>query len=184
VALEQEKQQLQAALDAKYPPELLAAQVREIDSRIGKTDADKVAKMVEAIYSSMQAGEVLATVPQVAPIADKIMQAGGYQQPAPAGIDPNFPQPAAPVTPAAVDAAMTGPIDVPESGNTSPAFPDRPGSPGVGANEGMEADGMQGFANGGAVHPHNAAFYDPPLDPNSPQQQSFAMVRDEDRDER
>jgi hypothetical protein len=190
VALEQEKQQLQAALDAKYPPELLAAQVKEIEARTKHIDSQAVDKGVTSIYTSMQAGEVLATIPQVAPIADKIMQAAGYQRPTPAGIDPNFPQPAAPVTPAAVDAAMTGPIDVPESGNTSPAFPARPGNPGipgfpaVGANEGMEADGMQGFANGGAVHPHNAAFYDPPLDPNSPQQQSFARVRDEDRDER
>ena len=134
--LEQEKQQLQQALDAKYPPELLAAQIDEIRARIGKTDADKVAKMVEAIYSSMQAGEIIAAVPQIAPVADKLMQAGGYQAPTPMGIDPNFPQP---VSPAGQEAAMSGPMDIPESGNTSPMFPARPG----GAGQGIESDGAQ-----------------------------------------
>jgi hypothetical protein len=118
-ALEAEKQQLQAALDAKYPPELLAAQVDEIRSRIGKTDADKVAKMVEAIYSSMQAGEVIASAPQVAPVADEIMKAGGYQTPTPIGVDPNFPQPS-PMQQVGMQAAAAGPVDIPESGNTSP----------------------------------------------------------------
>ena len=73
-ALQEQVQQLQQALDAKHPPQLLEAQVREIEARIellnkqaGKSEADKVAKMVEAIYSAMQAGEVLAAVPQVAP---------------------------------------------------------------------------------------------------------------------
>lgn len=138
--LQQKIQELQQALAAKSPPELVAAQVREIDARIGKADADKVAKIVEAIYSAMQAGEVIAGVPQVAPIADKLMQAAGYQAPNPGGVDPNFPQP---VTPAAVDAAASGPMDIPESGNTSPMFPDRPG---VGAKAGIEADGPTGGA--------------------------------------
>ena len=135
MALQQQIDALQQALDAKHPPELLAAMVREIDARVGKADADKVAKMVEAIYSAMQAGEVIASVPQVAPIADKIMQAGGYQSPTPAGVDPNFPM-------AEVGAAAqaAGPIDVPESGNTSPMFPARAGT---GAAEGIEAEGVQ-----------------------------------------
>lgn len=131
-ALQQQVEQLQQQLAAKHPPELVAAQVREIESRTGKLDAEKLAKMVEAIYSSMQAAEVIAGVPQVAPVADKIMQAGGYQTPDPAGVDPNFPM-------AEVGAAAeaSGPIDVPESGNTSPMFPARPGT---GAKDGIEAD--------------------------------------------
>ena len=138
-ALQEQVQQLQQALDAKHPPQLLDAQVREIEARIellnkqaGKSEADKVAKMVEAIYSAMQAGEVLAAVPQVAPIADKLMQAGGYQNPTPAGVDPNFP-----MAQAGQMAAQTGPIDVPESGNTSPMFPARADT---GAQAGIESD--------------------------------------------
>jgi hypothetical protein len=147
-SLQQQIQQLQQQLAAKNPPELVAAQVKEIEARIGKTDADKVAKMVEAIYSSMQAAEVIATVPQVAPVADKLMQAGGYQNPTPAGVDPNFPVAEAPVTPAGFEALQTGPLDIPESGNTSPMFPARAGldngmSPGAGVNNGIEADGAQ-----------------------------------------
>lgn len=141
-SLQEQVQQLQQALDAKYPPQLLDAQVREIEARIelmnkqaDKSEADKVAKMVEAIYSAMQAGEVLAAVPQVAPIADKLMQAGGYQNPTPAGVDPNFP-----MAQAGQMAAQTGPIDVPESGNTSPMFPARADN---GAQAGIEADGVQ-----------------------------------------
>lgn len=140
--LTEQLQQLQQQIDAKYPPELLAAQVREIDARINlmtkqgdKSDADKVAKMVEAIYSAMQAGEVLASVPQVAPIADKLMQAGGYQTPTPGGVDPNFP-----VAEAGQAAVESGPMDIPESGNTSPMFPARADS---GVNTGIEADGVQ-----------------------------------------
>ena len=134
-SLQQQVQQLQQQLAAKNPPELVAAQVEEIKSRTGKLDAEKLAKMVEAIYSSMQAGEVLATVPQIAPIADKLMQAGGYQNPTPAGIDPNFP-----MQQAGVIAKQTGPIDVPESGNTSPMYPDRANS---GVNSGIESDQVQ-----------------------------------------
>lgn len=136
--LQQQVQQLTQQLEARFPAKLIDAQVDEIRARIGKTDADKVAKMVEAIYSSMQAAEVIATVPQVAPVADKIMQAGGYQEPNPAGVDPNFP-----IAEVGVAAAQAGPMDIPESGNTSPMFPANPGSPNAGAGQGIEADGVQ-----------------------------------------
>lgn len=125
-ALQRQVEQLQQQLAAKHPPELIAAQVKEIEARVGKADADKVAKMVEAIYSAMQAGEVIAQVPQVAPVADKLMQAAGYQNPSPAGVDPNFPM--------AEVASQTAPFDIPESGNTSPMFPAR------GAKAGIESD--------------------------------------------
>jgi hypothetical protein len=172
MALEKEKEQLQAALDAKYPPGLVEAQIKEINARTGKTDADKVAKMVEAIYSSMQAGEVIASAPQVAPVADEIMKAGGYQTPTPAGVDPNFPQPS-PMQSVGMQAAAAGPVDIPESGNTSPMFPANPGQADNGMNQGIEAEA---YADGGLVEKnnsesnakpgvtgnHNAPFYDPP----------------------
>jgi hypothetical protein len=138
-ALQQQIQQLQQQLDAKNPPELVAAMVDEIRARIGKIDAEKVAKGVEATYSSMQSAEVIAQMPQVAPIADKLMEAAGYQNPNPVGVDPNFPV-APPVSPAGAMAAQTGPIDIPESGNTSPMFPARTGSPEEGMNAGIESD--------------------------------------------
>lgn len=139
--LMQQVADLQQQLQAKFPKELM-------DAQIEKLTAEKVTKLLEGIYAAMQAGEVLATVPQVAPIADKLMQAAGYTTPNPAGIDPNFP-----IAPAAQQAAATGPIALPQSGNTDPRFP---ANPGVGANQGIEtqeADGVHGFANGGTVSP-------------------------------
>ncbi len=153
-SLQTQVQTLQAALDAKHPPELLAAMVKEITARVellgkqgAKADADKVSTGVGATYAAMQAAEVIASVPQVAPIADKIMQAAGYQVPTPGGVDPNFPMaPDAAVTPAAVQAAQSGPVELPPSGNTSPMSPGTPPSPMQGARDGIEtqrADGMQ-----------------------------------------
>src|SRR5574337_928391 len=45
---------------------------------------------------AMQAGQVIATVPSVAPVADVVMQNAGFQNQH--GEDPNFPQPA-PIAP-------------------------------------------------------------------------------------
>jgi len=124
-------QALQQALDAKHPPELIAAQVEEIKARIAFLKAQTVEKGTTGIYSAMQAAEVIAAVPQVAPVADKIMQAAGYQAPNPVGQDPNFP-----IAEVGQSAAAAGPMDIPESGNTSPNFPARP-------THGIEAEGMQ-----------------------------------------
>lgn len=152
-------QQLQAALDAKHPPELLAAMVEEINARVkligkqgDKADADKVSNGVTATYAAMQAAEVIASVPQVAPIADKIMQAAGYQVPTPNGVDPNFPiAPGAAVTPAAIQAVQAGPVELPPSGNTSPMSPGTPPSPMQGAHDGIETQRADGVQSGDQV---------------------------------
>ena len=73
-------------LEMKYSPEKLRA---EIDLMVSK----RVSELVKASYASMQAGQVIATIPQVAPIADVVMQSSGYRPPKPDGVDPNFPVP-------------------------------------------------------------------------------------------
>jgi hypothetical protein len=98
------------------------AEIQEINNRAVQVG-------VQAAYAAMQAGQVIATMPQVAPIADKVMQGAGYQLPTPAGQDPNFPMPATGVLPAA-------PANVPQ--NTSPAFPPVPQQAGVGSMDGIE----------------------------------------------
>lgn len=163
-----EMQKLQAALDAKFPPELLAAQVRKIDAEIAAFEpkaklamAQAVKTGVEASFSAMQGAEVIAAVPAVAPIADTIMQGAGYQLPNPAGVDPNFPTP--PGTPNSAAAAVApkggiGTVDKGEvsggaPGDTSPGTPARM-TPGQGAQDGIEtqeSDSVEGFANGGMV---------------------------------
>lgn len=116
----------QAVLDAlaKSGNELKARQVAiqeaESEAKIRKMIAETVQTGVQAAFSAMQAAQVIATVPQVAPVADVVMQGAGYQRPNPMGVDPNFPQPemAAP------------PLDVQQ--NTSPEFPPVPQQAGTG----------------------------------------------------
>lgn len=147
VALKQQLTQLQSALDAKYPPEMLAAQVAKLSAEAKSVDAKTLETIVRAVYASMQSGEVIAAVPQVAPIADAVMQIGGYQRPQPAGIDPNFPALAG-VGALAVQAVKdkrTGIAFTPgAAGDTSPETPALPATPGVGAEGGintLRADG-------------------------------------------
>lgn len=64
---------------------------RKADSEIKGMDAKTVLTLIQAMFSSMQGGAQIATMPQVAPIADAMMQGAGYQRPNPMGDDPNFP---------------------------------------------------------------------------------------------
>ena len=117
----------------------VAIQEQESDARIRKIVAETVQTGVQSAFSAMQAAQVIATMPQVAPVADVVMQGAGYQAPNPAGVDPNFPQPQVPGVP---------PVDVRQ--NTSPEFPPIPQQAGTGMN-GIEtatpADNLQGVGN-------------------------------------
>ncbi len=113
---EQVKQELMFELKERE----LALREREIAAREKLIAAQTVLTGGQAAYTAMQAGAQIAQMPQIAPIADLVMQGAGYQRPNPAGQDPNFPQPAAPAVAAQAQAA-------PEvQQNTSPAFPPVP----------------------------------------------------------
>ena len=127
-SLQKEVEELQRQLEAKYPPELLAAQVRKTMAEAENVEAKKVQTGVQTSYTAMQGAQVVATIPQVSPIADALMQSAGYQPPTPMGADPNYPQP---------QVTMEQGMDFPK--NTSPAFPS------TGMNQGIEtpdADGV------------------------------------------
>ncbi|ELW85723.1 MULTISPECIES: portal protein [Acinetobacter] len=64
---------------------------KEMVSRIRNTDAKTVQTGVQSSYSAMQSAAQVAQMPQIAPIADVIMQSAGYQSPNPMGDDPNYP---------------------------------------------------------------------------------------------
>jgi hypothetical protein len=128
-ALTQTIQELQQQLDAKQPPEVIAATVKKLEAEAKKINAEALAANVAAEYSAMQAGQVIASMPAVAPIADVVMQAAGYQPPTPPGVDPNFPQP-----------AMAPPVVPGVPQNTSPMLPPVPQSPMQGI-ETARADG-------------------------------------------
>lgn len=156
------------------------ATVRKLDAETEQIKAKRVETGVDTAYSAMQAAQVVATVPGVAPIADGIMQVSGYIPPTPAGVDPNFPEPMSSVAP---DQPMLAPPEAdpanPEAapgdeaggggaapGDTSPQTPasvPKPQSAGegrMGGIETMRADGVQqpaggGFANGGLIDDDN-----------------------------
>lgn len=131
-------QALQSALDAKHPPELIQAQVEKLKEEAKALRAKVVDTNVSATFAAIQTGEVIAAVPDVAPIADKVLEAAGFQQDA-GGVDPNLPQPQSPAAGLAVQDVMnkrTGVGFTP--GNTHPTFPANPQSPDVGATAGMQ----------------------------------------------
>lgn len=122
---------------------------RELDLKERKGDAEIQAIMAQAVqtgvqaaFAAMQAGQVVATMPMVAPVADAIMQGAGYRRPTPAGQDPDFPT-------AEVQAAVqlkdpylqgqgrpdpaTGQLP-PVRENTSPEFPPVPRQAATGMN--------------------------------------------------
>lgn len=134
--LQQQIQQLQQALEAKHPPELIAAQVKEIEARTQKLKDEATSKATETIYSATQAAQAIASVPQVAPLADTLLRSAGYTDRDAAPIVPNAP-------------AMSVP---PPATNTNPLTP---ANPGVGLNAGIETpeNDMRGFALGGYVDP-------------------------------
>jgi len=130
---EQIEQQIQQALkDAGNDIKL-----RELDlkaerqaSEMRGMDAKTVLTLIQAMFSSMQGGAQVAQMPMIAPIADKMMQAAGFQN-QPGGQDPNFPVPeqAAAMNIASPyvqgEGAVTAGRDmaVEPASNTSPQFP-------------------------------------------------------------
>ncbi|RYH64140.1 MAG: hypothetical protein EON54_06910 [Alcaligenaceae bacterium] len=118
----------------------IAIKERKSDPEIEEIRARAVQIGVQSAFSAMQGGAQVAQMPQIAPIADIIMQGAGYKRPNPMGDDPNFPQPAgvAPVDPAAVPAVHE---------NTSPGFPPIPSdgaSPMTGIETSTTADNLTG----------------------------------------
>ena len=134
--LQQQLSELQAALDAKNPPEIVAATVKKLDAETKFIESNRVKSGVEGAYSAMQAAQVVAATPAVSPIADSIMQMSGYTTPNPAGIDPNFPVPAQPAP------ELTGYPE--ETSSTNPLTPAPPASPFVGQEAGIETQAPDG----------------------------------------
>lgn len=110
---------------------------RKVQSEIREIDARSVQLGVQAAYAAMQSGAQIAQMPQIAPIADMVMQSAGYVRPA-QGDDPNYPTPPEglvsgdevqsvhntdpmnPPTPASANGAMQG-IETPAVSDNLPA---------------------------------------------------------------
>ena len=104
-------------------------------------EAKKVLTGVQSEFSAMQGGAQVASNPQIAPIADELMKAAGYQAPNPGGDDPNFPTPEDfPMPPAPGDGTAGEGLGFQPPAvrqNTSPGFPPVP-SDGNSPLEGIE----------------------------------------------
>lgn len=118
--LEQQIQQLQQALEAKSPPELIAADVELKKAQTKKTLAEAVTKNVEGLFSATQAAANIAMQPGVAQAADEIARSSGFVDQNEAPLIPQI----APGTPA-----------LPPETNTNPMTP---ANPATGMNLGIE----------------------------------------------
>jgi hypothetical protein len=134
---EQVQQQIDSAVSQALQKAQTEAKMRELDlkamlndAQIKLVNAQAVEVGVKASYAAMQAGQAVATMPQIAPIADVVMQTAGYQPPNPLGVDPNFPQPSGVVAPAPEVAENTSPV--------MPPVAPTPESPLQGAEHGVE----------------------------------------------
>ena len=130
-------QQIQQALtDAGNDIKLQELELKrgKQDSEIKALDAKTLLAVVQAMFSSMQAGGQIAMNPAIATIADEVMKGAGYQRPNPGGVDPNFPTPSLP----AAESVATQQGEIGEvRTNTSPALPPVPDD-GRSAMEGIE----------------------------------------------
>ena len=147
--MQEQMQQLQSALDAKHPPELLNAMVDKLVAETLAVKSKDVDQRVSAVYSAIQAGQVIAAVPDVAPVADSVLQSAGFQPGN--GPDPNLPQLTEPAEGSTVDSVTnrrTG-VGFEQGGNTNPAEPmpvPQPQGPDAGMQAGIETprvDGVQ-----------------------------------------
>jgi hypothetical protein len=155
MGMQQTIQKLQDQLDQKMPPEVIAATVENLKAQAKKNIATAVKIGVESAYSAVQTAEVLGAVPLTATIADKVMQTAGYVPPTPAGVDPNYPSGAGPVSGLSVQPVKNihtgmvftpGAPGAPAAGDTSPQTPAAPATPGVGSEAGvntMRPDGTR-----------------------------------------
>jgi hypothetical protein len=73
----------------------LQATLDKLRKETEKMDTESLLKRVESMFSALQAAQIVAMTPAVAPVADTIAKGAGFKDQA--GQDPNLPQPGAPV---------------------------------------------------------------------------------------
>lgn len=128
------KQRQQQVAQAEFEAQMagLQASIKEAQAKGEKLDAEAIAKRLEGLYMAAQAAQVLASVPQIAPVADELLASVGFQDRA-GGAGPalDVPMPAAPGgAPAAAaipqaqqaDGAMAG-IETPAADGVIPPQP-------------------------------------------------------------
>lgn len=92
----------QAATVSQIQLETLKNTLKKLQAEGSKITAEAVNRHVDAMLKSLEGAQIVATTPQVAPIADEIMKSAGFQDAAPGGFQtPDTPaQPAQAMQPA------------------------------------------------------------------------------------
>ena len=130
----QQKNEADEARAKAIQLETLQAGLDKLRAEVSKLDTGSILARVESMFSALQAAQIVAVTPNVAPVADTIMQGAGFADQG--GQDPNLPQPeiAAPAMP---------PSDL--AGNVSPPDP-MAADPAAAAS--MSATGLEGMQQG------------------------------------
>lgn len=89
------KQAEKAELQEQLQTEQVMAALAEIKAKVAKIEADSVNTLTTAFYQALQAGQIVAQVPGVAPVADQIVKGAGFKDQG--GQDPNLQAPAEPM---------------------------------------------------------------------------------------
>jgi hypothetical protein len=136
---------VQAQLDKiKADAKASDAKAQTAVSMIQKAAADAIKTLTTASYEALQAAQIVATVPNVTPIADAILAGAGYQDQG--GQDPNIPEPSGAMpnlTPQSAHGDYVGGAAVsPDAGSVPPAGGDL--QQGDGAAAGIETAGNDG----------------------------------------
>jgi hypothetical protein len=86
-----------AALQDKMAMQQLALGLKKLEGEISKLDADAITQRVNGLLTALQAAQIVAVTPAVAPVADVIAQGAGFKDHG--GQDPNIPAAAQPTAP-------------------------------------------------------------------------------------
>lgn len=110
----------------KQADPLVEAEVALKQAQGRKADADATARAVEAQFSALQTGQIIAQMPETAPLADALLRSAGYTD-----------HDAPPIVPQPTTQALAAPgVDLPR--NTNPLTPLNPTHPDIGMMHGIE----------------------------------------------
>ena len=129
-----------AALMDKMNMDQMQLTLDKLRKEVEGLDVTAMSKRVDSIFAALQAAQIIAVTPAVAPIGDEIARGAGFKDQN--GQDPNLPEPAAPV-PGAQPPQMAGDTTplTPNDPNAQPAPPIDPNAgppPQEGANAGIQ----------------------------------------------
>lgn len=118
------------------------AKVQLLQAQAEKTRAETVNKNVEAMFGGVQAGQTIAAIPAVAPLADALLKSAGFQDKDGGTLAPvGSPDMAAQEFGTAIQGRppmIQGDQAAAINRNTDPRFPANPENPAVGINKGIE----------------------------------------------